>query len=166
MKKLFIIFTLLLILSSCKPTEKGYKAAYDAALSKREAVKTDLDVNLPEGALQSVDGPQLKEVDGKKVYILNQRIMPADTPHKRPENYNVAVSMYKMSTNCVSQVQALREEGFDAFAAKDTEGNFYTIIGSLPDLSEAVTLYEKYKNEKNRVFVGLPESPVIIYSPK
>lgn len=167
MKNLFYIITLLLfLLPSCKPTEKGYKAAYDAALGKREAVKADLDVDLPDGAFQSVDGPQLKEVDGVKVYILNQRIKPAEEGMTLPENYNVAVGTYKMNTNSKAQAQALHEAGYEAFSAKDTEGMYYTIAGSFPSLSEAVKFYEEYKAGKDRVYVGLPNAPVIIYSPK
>ena len=167
MKKYLFLFSLLLfLLPSCKPTEKGYKAAYDAALGKREAVKADIDVDLPEGALQSVDGPQLKEVDGVKVYLLNQRIRPVEEDKTLPESYNVAIGTYKMNTNSKAQAQALKEEGYDAFSAKDTEGMYYTIAGSFPTLSEAVKFYEKYKAGKDRVYVGLPNAPVIIYSPK
>ena len=163
---LFIFAILLFLLPSCKPTEKGYKAAYDAALGKREAVKADIDADLPEGALQSVDGPQLKEVDGKKVYVLNQRIKPVEEGKSLPQNYNVAVGTYKMNTNSKAQAEALKEEGYDAFSAKDTEGMFYTIIGSFPTLSEAVEFSEKYRSGEDRVYVGLPNAPVIIYSPK
>ena len=167
MKKLLLVFIVLISLfSSCKPTEKGYKAAYDAALGKREAVKADIGVDLPEGALQSVDGPQLKEVDGVKVFLLNQRIKPVEEGIVLPGNYNVAVGTYKMSTNCKSQALALQEEGYEAFVAKNDEGNFYTIIGSYPTLSDAVKAYEAYRQGGNRVYVGLPEAPVIIYSPK
>ena len=165
-KYLFIIALLTLVFPSCKPTEKGYKAAYDAALGKREALKTDIDVDLPEGALQSVDGPQLKEVDGVKIYLLNQRIKPTENGMKRPESYNVAIGTYKMNTNSKAQAEALKEEGYDAFSAKDAEGMYYTIAGSFPTLSEAVKFYEDYRRGKDRVYVGLPNAPVIIYSPK
>ena len=150
---------------SCKPTEKNYKAAYDAALGKREASTADMDLNLPEVAIQQFDGPQLKEVDGHKVYVLNKRIRPLEQNLSLPGSYNVAVGTYKMSTNANAQSEALREEGFDAFAAKDVEGMHYTIVGSFPTLSEAVQFSEKYKKGKNRVYVGFPDSPVIIYSP-
>ena len=166
MKKSVFLFCILaaMILVACKPTEKGYKAAYDAARGKREAVKADIDVDLPEGAFQAVDGPQLKEVDGVKVYVLNQRIKPAEYISQLPAEYNVAIGKYKMITNCRAQAEALREEGYESFPAEDTEEMFYTIAGSFPTLSEAVKFYQEYRKEGNRVYVGLPESPVIIYS--
>lgn len=168
MKKIQILICVLLpcFMFSCKPTEKGYKAAYDAALGKREAAMADIDVNLPEGALQQVDGAQLREVEGVKVYVLNQRIKPAENNMQLPEPYNVAVGSYKMITNCRSQANSLKEEGFNAFPAQDNEDMFYTVAGSFPTLSEAVKFYQEYQSGKNRVYVGLPDAPVIIYSPK
>ena len=168
MKKYYLIniFLLILILTSCKPTEKGYQNAYDLAKGKREAVMTDLGVNLPEGALQDVDGAQLKEIDGVKVYLQNQRIIPVKEGSVLPEPYNVAIGKYKMNTNCVAQAAALKEEGYKSFAAKDQEGFFYTIAGSFHTLEEAVKFYQDYSKGKDHVYVGLPSAPVIIFSPK
>ena len=165
--KILFLFTFgLLILSGCKPTEKGYKSAYDAALGKRQAAMAELDVNLPEGAIQSVDGPQLKNVEGADVYLLNQRISPVEEEMKLPGNYNVVVGTYKMSTNCMAQSRALKEEGYEAFPAKATDGMYFTVAGSFSSMKEAVEFYKKYQAGKNRVYVGLPNAPVIIFSPK
>lgn len=164
-KYIFLLIASVFMLSGCKPTEKGYKAAYDAALNKREAMKSDLGVDAPAGELQQVDGAQLRVVDGVKVYLLSQRIRPADESKKLPGEYNVAVGEYKMITNTKAQSEALIEEGYEAFPAKDTEGMYYTIAGSFPTLSEAVKFYEDYRNKKDRVYVGLPNAPVIIFSP-
>ena len=163
---LSFLFAIVLILPSCKPTEKGYKSAYDAALGKRQAAMADIDVEIPQGKIQQVDGPQLREVDGKNVYVINKRISPAQAGEKLPGSYNVAVGSYKMITNASAQSQALADEGFEAFPAKDAEGTYYTIAASLHSLSEAVAFCESYKSNKNRVYVGLPDSPVIIYSPR
>lgn len=161
-----IAITFAISIVSCKPTEKNYKAAYDAALGKREAAKADMDVNLPEGALQQIDGPQLKEVDGKQVYILNMRIRPLDQGIKLPGKYNVAIGSYKMNTNCLAQVDVLKKEGYEAFAVRDSEPMYYSIAGSFETLQEAVQFYEDYKKGKNRVYVGLPNNPVIIFTPR
>ena len=159
-------FLCILLMVSCKPTEKGYQAAYDAALNKRQAAIADIDVNLPEGSLQEVDGAQLREIDGVKVYVLNQIIRPAKEGETLPGKYNVAVGSFKMPTNSEAQSEALKEEGYDAFPAKESDGSYYTIAGSFPTLPEAVNFYEKFKAGKNRSYVGLPKAPVIIYSPK
>lgn len=167
MKKFTIIISLVfaLFFVGCKPTEKGYKAAYDAALGKREAAKADIGIELPDGALQQVDGAQLKEINGVKVYVQNQLIRPIEEGKKLPGRFNVAVGTYKMVTNCKSQAQSLIEEGYEAFAAKDPEGMYYTIAGSFPNVEEAIKFYQNYKSNPNRVYVGLPSSPVIIFSP-
>lgn len=157
---------LTLLLTGCKPTEKNYKSAYDAALGKREAALADLNANMDEVEFQQVDGPQLKEVDGVKVYVLNQRLAPADFVMEMPEEYNVAVGMYKMITNCKAQAEQMLANGYHAFPAKDVDGLYYTVAGSFPTLSEAVKFYQKYQQGKDRVYVGLPGAPVIIYSPK
>lgn len=165
--KYYIGFGLLALLAvSCKPTEKGYKAAYDAALNKREAAAAEIDVNLPEGALQNYDGPQLKDIDGKQVYLLNTRLKPVEFVETLPGNYNIAVGTYKMITNSKAQSETLRQEGFEAFPAKTTDGMYYTIAGSFDDRKEAIEFYDNYKKKKDRVYVGLPNAPVIIYSPK
>ena len=166
MKYFIILSVVFCLLTSCKPTEKNYKAAYDAALGKREASMADIDVDLPEGALQEVDGPQLKEIDGVKVYVLNERIRRVDEGMAMPGNYNVAVGTYKMITNCKAQAESLKTEGYEAFPAKTMGGMFYTIAASCPTLSDAVKFIQNYKSKKDRVYVGLPNAPVIIYSPK
>ena len=165
--KKFCFFLLLSVLAvACKPTEKGYKTAYDAALGKRQAAIADIDANLPEGAFQDFDGPQLKDIDGVKVYMLNQAISPVLEGVKLPGRYNVAVGKFKMITNCQAQATSLTQEGFEAFPAKDPEGNYFTIAGSFDTPHDAVVCYEKLTKDINRGYVGLPNSPVIIFSPK
>lgn len=163
----FFAFSMSLIFfSSCKPTEKGYKAAYDAALGKREAAKADVDQSVAVSAFQQEDGPQLKEVNGQQVYVLNQRLAPANNePEVLPGSYNVAIGTYRMITNSNSQASDLKAEGFNAFPAKDSSGKYYTIAGSFTSLDEAVKFVEQLK-KKDRIYVGLPEAPVIIFSPK
>lgn len=165
-----IIFTItlfLLFISSCKPTEKGYKAAYDAALGKRQSATSHLGVEIPDGAFMQVDGPELKEFDGVKVYLLSEPIKPAEDGKILPASYNVAVGCYKMSTNCAAQTADLQKEGYEnAFTAVDPEGKYYTIAYSCDTLKDAVDFYKKYQSSKNRTYVGLPGAPVIIFSSK
>ena len=116
--------------------------------------------------MQEVDGPQLKEIDGVKVYVLNKIIRPANEGETLEGPYNVAVGAFKMITNSEAQSATLKEEGYNAFPAKEPDGSYYTIAGSFPSLQEAVKFSEKFKNGKNRSYVGLPKAPVIIYSPK
>ncbi|MCH5236842.1 MAG: hypothetical protein J1E95_03485 [Muribaculaceae bacterium] len=153
------------LLTGCKPTEKGYKAAYDAALGKRQAATVDIEI--PEGALMDVEGPQLKEINGVSVYLLNDRIKMIEVGTRRPETYNVAVGCYKMITNCKSQVSDLKSDGYDAFGVKDSEDKYYSIAGSFGSIDEAVMLCKEFqKKKKDFTYVGLPDAPVIIFSPR
>ena len=60
-----------LMFVGCKPTENNYKAAYDAAVSKRQEVAKEQ--MRPASGLMSDDGPQLRVVDGDSVYVLRER---------------------------------------------------------------------------------------------
>lgn len=155
-----------LLTGGCKPTEKGYKAAYDAALNKREQAMVDYDPALPVEGLQSTDGPQLKEIEGSNYYFLKERLKKTEEDGEALHLYNVAVACYKMPTNCRAQVADLSGEGYPAFGAKSGEDKYYVILSSFPSLEEATECYRKYSSKKNRVYVGLPDSPVIIYSAK
>ena len=160
-----IIILSFFLFVGCKPTEKGYKAAYDAALGKRQATSVDFDASLGVGTFQLSDGPQLKEIDGQQVYVLNQPLKNLDNQSKLPHSYNVAVGTYKMLTNCSAQVSGLKEDGYDAFVAIDSEDRFFSVAGSFQTMKEALTFYNKYRQKKGQSYVGFPDSPVIIFSP-
>lgn len=168
LKYKFLLLSCLMafILSGCKPTEKGYKTAYDAALNKRQTAIGDVDATIPTDEIQEVDGIQLKEIDGEKVYLLNQRIRPAEGGTPLPGNYNVCVGRYKMITNCKAQVNALKEQNFQAFSAEDSDGMYYVIVASFQNIKDAIKFEKEYRKGKNRVYVGLRNAPVIIFSPK
>lgn len=160
---ILVAVAMLTVFSGCKPTEKGYKSAYDAALNKRHAQEQD--ANLPDGSrLMDVDGPQLKVVKGVQVYVLSEFLKNVDADGIMPSKYNVAVGCYKMPTNGKAQAENLRAKGLDAFCAKTGDNKFYTIAGSFTTIDEAIELYKKFADDKNATFVGLPNAPVIIYS--
>lgn len=165
-KTISLLFSIFLLFTACKPTEKGYKSAYDAAQGKRKATMDYIDANIPQSAIQEFDGAELKEIDGVSVYVMSRYLKPAEMVMEAPHKYNVAIGKYKMITNCKAQAESLLADGYHAFSAKDNEGVYYTIAGSFPTLKEAVAFYQKYRDGKDHVYVGLPNSPVIIYSPK
>lgn len=150
--------------SGCKPTEKNYKAAYDAALAKRQVEQNDPDMNLPVSGYQMMDSPQVRRVGDKDYYYQFVRLKPLVDSVKMSA-YNVAVAVYKMPTNCEAQVSDLRGAGYDSFGAKSADDRYYVLVGSYPDMESAAAEIDNYvKNNKNGVYVGLPESPVILQS--
>ena len=145
---------------SCKPTEKNYKAAYDAALGKRQ--QSDLDIPIPGGTLLVDGSPRKVTVNGDSVYISNEKLKSEDGTGYVKHRYNVAVGSYKMLTNCSAHVSDLVNKGYEAFAAESSQGKYYVIAGSFDSLEEAASLAVSFSSrEKKAFFVGLPGAPVI-----
>lgn len=157
-----MLLTGIVALSGCKPTEKNYKAAYDAALAKRQAENNDPDLNIPVNGYQRIGDPGKKTVGGKSYDYLFARVKPlADNVEMQP--YNVAVAVYKMPTNCEAQAKDLRSAGYQALGAKTGDDRYYVIIGTYPTVEEAASAADAYAaKNKEAVYVGLGESPLIL----
>ena len=159
-----ILISLSVSITSCKPTEKGYKAAYDAALNKREAATASQQADLSTvgvTAIQTMDGPQLKKIGDYEVYVLSERLKPIDDSDSL-RKFNVAVACYKMPTNCIAQVKDLRDAGKAAYGAKTGDDKFYVIEEGFDNLEEAAAYAAETARNKERAFIGLPGAPVII----
>lgn len=164
-KKYLAIIALIIIIgiAGCKPTEKNYKAAYDAAVQKRQAAASDPDMNLPAGTLLQTDGPQLRVINGDSVYVLGERLKFIDGVEHEKHKYSVAVAAYKMQTNCAAQVSDLFTKGYQAFGAQNPDGTFYVIAGSFKTLDEAASFCKSFATkEKKHIYSGLPSAPVIL----
>ena len=98
-----------LMFVGCKPTEKNYKAAYDAALARRqEAAKEQM---------RPAPGV-LRVVEGASVYVLRERLRLLDGT-RLPGKWSVCVGVFKMDTNAKAAVEDMRAEGYmDAVVAK------------------------------------------------
>ena len=162
-KSLLIIFLISGIVS-CKPTEKGYKAAYDAALHKREAAQAVYSDPASGNKVQLSDGPQLKTLDGREYFYLAEPINPFENEGIEIRNFNVAIASFKMPTNCRSLISDLRDEGYPAFGLRNGEDNFFVVANSFHNLSEAVEFSESIRKTGKFNFIGLPGSAVVIYS--
>lgn len=171
LKKTKTVIVLLMLASvalvGCKPTEKNYKSAYDAAVNKRQASETlDSDLGIPGGKLQQVDGPATRVVNGDTVYVTVQHLKFVDGVEHEMHRYNVAVCAYKMKTNCAAMVSDLFSKGYQAFGVQNSEGMFYVIAGSFNTLDEAAAFDRSFRTkETQHVYSGLPSAPVIIEKP-
>lgn len=150
----------LAMFSSCKPTEKNYRAAYDAAIAKRE--KANAENMLPASGLLTVDGPRLHVVGGDTLYVMNEHLKAyPDSIHLK--EYNVAVAMFKMRTNASALASRLSTEKHAFFVAQGSEDKWYTIAGSFESLDAAIETgidFKKQHPEYN--YISLPGAPVII----
>ena len=150
-----------LMFIGCKPTEKNYKAAYDAALSRRQEVAQEQ--MRPASGMLSDDGPQMRVVDGDTVYVLRERLrMPAGT--RVPGKWCVGVGVFRMDTNAKAAVAALGESGCpEAFVAKAAGGKFYSVAAYASSLDSARLAAKDFVARfPDYPFVGLPGAPVLV----
>lgn len=150
-----------LIFVSCKPTEQGYKAAYDSALEKREAAMREQ--MIPATGLLSDDGPQIRVVKGDTVFVLRETLRRLDG-ERNEKGWSVAVGKYKMETNAVAQAEDLRRSGIKgAFAGKSRGDAYWTLIGNYSTLDSAVNMNRKFQqSHRGYPYIGLPGAPVVI----
>lgn len=150
-----------LMFVGCKPTEKNYKEAYDAALARRrEAAAEQM---RPATGLLSDDGPQLRVMDGDSVFLLRERLYELDGSPVRGR-WSVAVGLFRMDTNAKAAAGILRQKGFhEAKAVKSKGGKYYAVSAETASLDSAriaakafVTAMPEYP------YVGLPGSPVMV----
>lgn len=152
-----------MFLAGCKPTEKNYQQAYDAAKAKREAVAAETMV--PTQGLQNDDGPQMRVIDGDTVYVDRTRLRTLED--KRPSRmWYVAVGVYKMNTNAKANAENLRNDGYsDAVALKTFSNRWYTVCGGVNSLDSAAVVAKDFKKKHaGYPYVGLPKSPVLLYN--
>lgn len=159
------IFAILasMAICGCKPTEKNYRQAYETAQNARQSAReADEDLGIPQ--LQSINGPRKQRVGEDSVYIKREALLlNGEAPKSGVKAANVAVGKYKMTANALSDAEALRKDGFDAFVMANSNGEFYTVAGSADSLEDAVKLMKLFRNKyKNRPYIGLPAEPIII----
>lgn len=154
----------LMLSGGCKPTEKNYRNAYDAAVAKREKANNELDDLLPAGSvLQDADGPLTMKINGRDVAYTRDRVKVEAEGEGVPQGrYRVAVGLYTMSTNAEGQCARLRESGYDSYLAVNADGKHYLMIGAWDTPEEAADAAEAFaKRNKNFPYPGLKGEPVL-----
>ncbi len=120
------------VLSGCKPTEKGYKQAYDAAKSKREQVDPDEDILTGGHRLLNEEATNWKVIAGDSLQLKHMFLKPTDGkgwPQSGP--YRLAVAMFKMTTNANSMLADLKKRrSLTPVIATDGKDTYYIIAGS------------------------------------
>lgn len=165
MKAKIIALTALLafIIAGCKPSEKNYRAAYDAAKAKREAARAEAMV--PATGLMSDDGPMLKMVEGDSVFVSRDRLRidPKAPAESRPQPFCVGVGVYKMHTNAEAAASDLKAKGYNATAMQTTGDRWYVIAAGFPALAEARAFIAEFRKKNPKYpYIGLPGAPVVI----
>lgn len=164
MAKGVLAVMILVGLSGCKPTENNYKAAYDAALSKRENVDTERQAMAGDHQVLSLDGPQKRTIDGQEVYVETRRVRPEGdwAPSARPR-YMIGIGVYRMGANARALAERLRSEGYESFLGRDSDDRLWVVIPGGSHIREAVTICREFESRhKDMPWTGLPGCPVII----
>ena len=139
---------LLATLAGCKPTEKGYRQAYEAAKSKREQKDPDEDLLTGGHRLLSEEASNWRVIAGDSIQLQHKFIKPADGakwPHPGP--YRLAVAMLKMTTNANSLLADIKKgHSLTPVIATDGKDTYYIIAGSatyIDSLGNVLTTFRK-----------------------
>lgn len=157
-----------LCLSGCKPTEKNYQAAYDAARLKREKkAAADADIPIPASGLQSLTGEKKVELNGttanlKQIHL--KYIGEGDAP--AIQRYNVAVARYKMPTNVRAHAKRLKDYYPGAIPTEGNDGYFYVVANAFDNLDQASEFIAKFLDKHKDSVVGLDDGILIIDQPR
>lgn len=167
--KIRIILTLCVLiaaLSGCKPTEKGYRQAYEAAKSKREQKDPDEDLLTGGHRLLNETSSNWRVVGGDSLQMEHKFLRPIDGgkwPQSGP--YRLGVALFKMTTNANSLLSDLKKGGsLQPVIATDGKDSFYIIAGSatyIDSLSNVLTTFRKENPDFQYIGLG-QDKPLII----
>lgn len=157
---------LMLAVSACKPTEKGYRTAYEAAKNKRESVDPDMELMTGGHRLLEENATNWRVIGNDSLQLQHVMLRPAEGsvwPESGP--YRLGVAMFKMDTNAKSLLKDLKEKGsLKPVIASDGKGQHYIIAGSatyVDSLGQVLTTFRK--ENPGFTYIGLtPPQPVIL----
>lgn len=164
----FIIGILLLAVTvGCKPTEKGYKQAYDAAKAKREYVDPDTELLTGGHKLLDENSSNWKVIGNDTLQIQHLRISP-ENGEKWPQTgpYRLAVAMFKMNTNSTSMLKDIKKGNLKPVIATDGKDRHFIVAGSATTADSLKYVLDAFKKENPGFrYIGLtPEQPLIVVS--
>ena len=154
------------MLYSCKPTEKGYRQAYEAAKSKREQKDPDEELLTGGHKLLSVEATNWRVIDGDSLEMEHKFIRPMkDSKWPQSGPYRLAVAMLKMTTNANSMLADLKKSrSLTPVIATDGKDTYYIIAGSATYVDSLGSVLNSFRRENPEFqYIGLPSAkPVII----
>ena len=164
-RAILTLCVLIATLTGCKPTEKGYRQAYEAAKSKREQKDPDEDLLTGGHKLLSEEATNWRIIDGDSLQLQHKFTKPVDAgkwPQSGP--YRLAVAMFKMTTNANSLLSDLKKgRSLEPVIATDGKDTYYIIAGSATYIDSLSNVLATFKHENPGFqYIGLPEGKPII----
>lgn len=166
-RQIIAAFILLaLVCTACKPTEKNYRSAYEAAKNKREQKDPDLELLTGGHRLLSENATNWKVIGSDSLQLQHTFLRPEEGS-KWPQSgpYRLAVAMFKMNTNANAMLKDLSGKGtLIPTAATDGKGKHYVIAGSATYPDSLGLVLETFRKENPGFsYIGLtPPRPIIL----
>lgn len=160
-KKLLIPSALLLVLAGvgCKPTVENYKNSYEVAIAKKQADEAKAKADPSEEGMIAFSNTQVQVQGGDSVRVLYETLR-MDGDVAPPQSVNVAVGKFKMRTNARGGADMFKQEGYPSFAARNSQGKWYVILGSYESLEKAKEATKRFrKSYPDYPYVGLEVDP-------
>lgn len=154
-------------ITGCKPTEKNYKSAYDAAKAKRDAEATDPDMEL------MLNGHKLDTSEGGNALVDNagnsypQKALSLvfENEPDGTGDYFLSVSTFSMPTNALALAYDMDAKGDTVTVARDANSNWYVIAGRNEDRVSAAGAASRFvKSHPGFQFIGQDNKPLILVS--
>lgn len=157
---------LVFLMAGCKPTEKGYREAYDAAKSKREQKDPDEELLTGGHKLLSQEASNWRVIAGDSLQVQHMYLKPSGD-EKWPQSgpYRLAIAMFKMTTNANSMLNDLKKKGsLKPVIATDGKDTYYMIAGSATYVDSLGNVLKTFRKENPGFqYIGMPQSaPVVI----
>lgn len=150
MRKFAIIFTIALLVMSCKTNEKNMNDAYVRAIAGRENDNPGLDSTIYSQIRREMNHNTMV-VNGDSVDVSTQWLSVTEGGGGIRENlkrYNIAVGQFKQLFNAKSMRERLLDMGYPgAFVVQTREPYYYVIAASLSDVNDAVTFLHKVEKD-------------------
>lgn len=168
LKELLCVCGIMLMAVGCKPTEKGYKDAYDAAKAKREYVDPDEALLTGGHRLLNDGASNWRAVGSDSLQIQHIAIHPENGeawPQAGP--YRLAVAMFKMTTNARSMLNDMKGKGtLRPVVATDGKDRYFIVAGSASKVDSLAPVLAEFKRlNPGFSYIGLtPTAPLIIVS--
>lgn len=151
----------IMLLPACKPTEKNYKAAYEAAKQKQKRDAEDPDILIPAGGLIDDDAPKATVINGITVNLRYEALKHISGAEMN--TFNVAIAAYKMTANALSHWERIKDQYAGALVVQNSKELFYVCIGTYAGKEEAAEAAAAYSaKHPDALYPGLDANMPVI----
>ncbi len=135
-----------LTFGSCKPTEAGYRDAYQRATANAKDKEREGLTDEEYALIQKENAPKFRKIGIDSVAYIHRALTPESSSEgENPvRNYNLAVGKFRMPTNARSFCSRLHEQGFASYIARDADSDCYVMAGGYDSDTEIPLLLSRF----------------------